>query len=151
MTLLTRAAGRADRLPWRRYWVRRGGTFEVEHGGFLVTPDAPNPLYAPRNANLTHLDDLDAVRCVLALGDPGLGKSREFEAYATRLHARISTEGVGVAGATPMILAFDVTDFDNREDLRRQVFESRSLVAWKADGVSILYLVLDSLDESLIK
>lgn len=136
MSLVTRAARRVDQLPWRRYWISRGVTYEAEGGGFLVEPGSIHQLLQARNANLSLLDDLDGVRCVIALGDPGLGKSRELESYAARVHERFRSVAAASGGRRDALLSFDLKDFDNRDSLLREVFQAPAFEAWKADATS---------------
>jgi hypothetical protein len=119
-----------DQLPWRRYWIRRGGTYEAEGGGFLVEPGSIHQLLQARNANLSLLDDLDGVRCVIALGDPGLGKSRELESYAARVHERFRRDA---------LLSFDLKDFDNRDSLLSSVrlIEGRACCSRRSKQLSL--------------
>ena len=148
MSLLNRARRRVNPFPWERYWVERGGSYEADNDGFTIAPGTIHPILARRNSVLSTLDALDDVRCVLALGDPGLGKSWEVDAYVARLAARreAPTDGTGLASMA--LLAFDLAAFQTHDQLRAAVFDAPECVAWKGDGASVLYLVLDSLDES---
>lgn len=150
MPLLGRARRRISSIPWERYWVERGGSYEADDDGFTVEPGTIHPLLARRNPNLSQLDALDDVRCVLALGDPGLGKSWEIDAYVARLAA--GRDAAARAASPPMVLlGFDITEFDTRDQVRDAIFAAPELVAWKSADAGLLYLVLDSLDESLMR
>ena len=139
MSLVTHAARRVDQLPWRRYWIRRGGTYEAEGGGFLVEPGSIHQLLQARNANLSLLDDLDGVRCVIALGDPGLGKSRELESYAARVHERFRSVAAASGGRRDALLSFDLKDFDNRDSLLSSVrlIEGRACCSRRSKQLSL--------------
>ncbi len=143
MPLLQRHSRRIERFDWKRYWLPRGEPV-VGDGGFVAEPRSFRFL-VPVNNHLKTLDELDEVRCLLLLGDPGLGKSYDIGEYVARLTARLQT----AQAPTFEIIACDISEFDDREQIRRTIFESAAIQAWKQSN-SLLYLVLDSLDESLI-
>lgn len=100
---------------------------------------------------LKTLDELAEVSCLLALGDPGLGKSWEIGEYATRLKAKLdATAGTGLsADETDALLAFDATEFESTDALRARVFGDPAFTRWRS-GSGLLYLVIDSLDEARV-
>jgi hypothetical protein len=150
MSLLPRHARRAERLlPWHRLWTPRGAPVDVEDGGFLAERETSR--YWSKNMGLKTLDELDQVPCLLALGDPGLGKSWEIGEYATRLKVKLdAAAGTGLsAGEADALLAFDATEFDSTEALRARVFGDPVFTRWRS-GSGLLYLVIDSLDEARV-
>src|SRR4051794_12549532 len=77
-------------FDWRRWWCPTGEVAE-ESDGYLDDPAGPFARY--RDMHLVDLADLDDARCVVLLGEPGMGKSTELSRYAQRLEA----DGVAVA------------------------------------------------------
>lgn len=146
MSLLTRYARRSERLPWRRVWTPRGTATDADSVGFLAEPRVIRFL-RPRNTHLRTLEELDAIPCVLLLGDPGLGKSWEVEEYAAQLTRRLEDATASESATT--VLAVDATEFDSRDVLRARLFEHPAVAAWRT-GIGTLYIVIDSLDESPI-
>lgn len=117
--------------------------------GFLAEPDERGFSHQ-QNEHLRTLDDLDPIPCVLALGDPGLGKSWEVEAYVTRLAERVrASEIAGNAGAVAAILDIDATEIDSRDALRANVFDAPAFQEWRSRS-GILHLIIDSFDEARI-
>lgn len=146
MPLLLRHSRRQGRLPWHRLWTARGTPVDADGGGFLA--ERTQSEFWSRNTHLRTLDELDEIPCVLALGDPGLGKSWEVGEYATRINERIQSARVAAsANVDPdLLLAFDATEFESVETFRRIVFGD-ALTSWRT-GSGLLYLIIDSLDEA---
>jgi hypothetical protein len=147
MSLLQRRNRRPEHFDWTRYWLPRGGAVD-DDGGYLVEPEAERFL-GQANAHVRTLDELDDVPCLLLLGDPSIGKSHEIEDYVARLTERQAVESAG-STQTLHIIAHDITEFDNREQLRQAMFTNDVVDTWRR-GEGLLYLILDSLDETLIE
>jgi len=86
------------------------------------------------------LDALANVPCVVALGDPGLGKSHAVQDYAAAVAASVPPD---------RLVAVDLSEYASRDELRQNVFRVPSVEAWSGPGEPV-HLVLDSLDESPI-
>jgi hypothetical protein len=76
-------------------------------------------------------------RCVVLLGEPGMGKTREWRAQCARLAEQ------------PDHLFVDLGGIDSEEVLRREILESERVKAWQHADTT-LTLWLDSLDEGLL-
>jgi hypothetical protein len=146
MALLQRRNRRPEHFNWIRYWLPRGGTVD-DNGGYLAEPGTERYL-RKANTHLRTLDELDDVRCLLLLGDPSLGKSHEIEDYVARLTERQLDNARDTE--TFQIIAHDITEFDNRDQLRQAVFANEVVDGWRR-GKGLLYIILDSLDETLIE
>lgn len=66
------------RYQWKRYWVpfKNDGISLTDHG-FLEDPTGEFGKYA--SSNLTTLENLKKVGCLILVGEPGIGKSTEIE------------------------------------------------------------------------
>lgn len=148
MPLLQRHLRREGGLPWHRLWSGRGASVELEGSGFLA--ERRQSEYWSQNIDLKTLDELDASLCVLALGDPALGKSWELGNYTKRISDQIAAsmaQGVRADQAT-VLLAFDATELDSVEMLDTKIF-SGPLADWRS-GSGLAYVVIDSLDEATV-
>lgn len=78
----------AGRYTWRRLWSPRSGSVIVADDGFL---SEPSDEFIPINTGLVELEQVGATRCLVLLGEPGLGKSfalkNEASASGLREHA----------------------------------------------------------------
>gem|GEM_PF-2342464 len=74
---------------------------------------------------------------MVLLGEPGIGKSREWHIQQARLSGRADH------------LFLDLGSIDSEETLRREILDSAAVATWRAADTS-LTLWLDSLDEGLL-
>lgn len=121
-------------LAWRRFWAPAGEPVEGDSQGYLLGP-APEFGW---NRHVVTLDTLEAVRCLVLLGDPGMGKSTELDREVERLR---------VAGSA--VVKIDLALKTDETQLLRDVFEAAEISVWQ-EGGGELTLLLDALDESLI-
>lgn len=124
----------------KRFLCNREDSYNVSDDGFLSDPDGEYGRYL--NPNVIALDDLLACRCLIVLGEPGIGKSTELERvfYLEKQKAE-SSESV--------VLHFKLNQYQAGEELRRDIFEGDDIKRWKA-GSHQLHLFLDDLDEGLL-
>lgn len=140
MPLRDRRDPRDSFLPWRRRWTRQGAEVPVDAAGFLARDDDGMWFERGPRPDLVTLEDLADVPCVVALGDPGLGKSTALRAFVENLQ-----QGDPAA----RVVAHDLADFESLEALTDRVFRSPTFEEWR-DGDGMLHCVLDSFDESPI-
>jgi hypothetical protein len=126
---------------WRRFWCPRGGIINLADRGFLVDPEHEQARYYP--ARVVPLDSLSPFRCLVLLGEPGMGKSVALDAYRQQ-----SGRSAGAAGET--ILPINLNRFTSDAYLVQSVFQHPRVNAWR-QGSGMLHLVLDSVDECLIR
>jgi len=71
--------------PWKRFWYPRETSIELLDGGYLYRPETEwaNQFF---DGNLVTLSELAAIQCLILLGEPGLGKSRELGQQHTFTH-----------------------------------------------------------------
>jgi hypothetical protein len=148
MPLLQRHLRREGGLPWHRLWSARGASVEIEGSGFLAERRVTE--FWSQNTALKTLDELDSALCILALGDPALGKSWELGNYTKRISDQIAASSVGGTspGEASILLAFDATEFESAEMLETKVFGS-PLSDWRG-GTGVAYVIIDSLDEASV-
>ncbi len=82
------------------------------------------------------------VQCLVLLGEPGIGKSQELK------NLRDYTQTALTGFDKP--LSLDLQAYNRESGLIRNLFESKTFVAWM-NGTHRLHLFLDSLDEGLLK
>lgn len=148
MPLLHRHTRRLGAIHWTRLWTPRGVHIEADDSGFVT--ERVSSKYWSANTHLRALDELDGTLCILALGDPGLGKSWELGDYAKRVSDRIAADVVafGAEAERDILLAFDATEFESLDLLQTKVFGELQ-GSWKS-GRSSAYVVIDSLDEATV-
>lgn len=70
---------------WRRYWCLREGTYHLDDSGFLSDPETEIGRLLQRDA--VPLEVLDDRRCLVLLGEPGIGKTTAIRGEHERLLA----------------------------------------------------------------
>jgi len=125
-----------DRVyPWKRFWYPRETTIELRDGGYLYRPEVE---WAIRffSGNLIPLEELASVPCLILLGEPGLGKSRELSQQQTFTRDRLGEA----------VLWCDFNAYQEQSMLARALFDHATFQEW-LHGTRRLYLFLDGLDE----
>jgi len=125
---------------WKRFWCNREAGFNLGDDGFLVDPDSEyGRVYNP---NLLSSQDLISKPCLVLLGEPGIGKSYEINAFQQSTISQLATD--------QDILPFDLRAFSSDSLLYTSIFEDEKFKRW-LNGTHYLYLFLDSLDECLLR
>lgn len=109
-----------------RFFRRREHPPSSGDSGFL--PDIESPYGRAFSKHSLLLDEVLDARCVVILGEPGIGKSTVLEQRRAQLPA-------------------DAVFVDLRFERADQVLEQPAITEWQS-GVRTLHLVIDSLDES---
>lgn len=123
---------------WVRYWTTPDGQISLGDQGFLVPPNHEGWLGAA-SADLWAFEQIAERRCLVLLGEPGMGKSETLRAEAEALRAR------GEA-----VLQVDLGATREESVLAQEIFGSVEFCTW-AEGAGELHLFLDSLDEAVIR
>jgi hypothetical protein len=119
-----------------RFWLPADKSYSLTSAGWLSDPDSEGLLRA--NTDATSTRALADRRCLVLLGEPGMGKTSALAAgKATRPPIEKLEE-----------LHFDLGVYASEDRLVRAVFESDRVRAWQA-GPGPLCLTLDSFDEAL--
>jgi len=129
-----------DEYGWERFWCPRDGSLRLDLDGFLADPTGKyGKAYNPDSVPFS---EIDSTRCLVLIGEPGMGKSHELRKIFGAVEASAISRG-------DMALYMDLrsqTDYSLRTDL----FRSKALMAWNAGNCN-LHLFLDSLDECLMR
>jgi hypothetical protein len=124
--------------PWKRFWYPRETSIDLLDGRYLYRPETE---WANRffDGNLVTLSELAAIPCLILLGEPGLGKSRELGQQHTFIRDRMGEA----------VLWCDFSAYQEQSMLVRALFDHPTFQEW-VRGIGRLYLFLDSLDEGLL-
>ncbi len=133
------AGNRIVRYDWQRFWIPQTGVLDLTDAGFLRDP--VDERFG--RDGLRTLADLEGYRALVLLGEPGIGKSTNLKLEHERLNALPDDR-------RPASIYADLKVNSSEEALRRRIFESPALEAWKSGG-DRLVLHLDSLDEAMLR
>ena len=123
----------SDWVSWRRWWCPADEDPPIS-SGFLDDPAGPFATYF--DYSLVELAQLDHVRCLVLLGEAGMGKSSELDVEEQRLRdARLPVVG------------FDLGAEPDMSSLRNAVLTSPEVTAWLA-RTDDLVMLLDGFDEA---
>jgi SIR2-like domain len=115
---------------WKRYWHKQNESPSI-FNGFLVVHEFTKDIFT--------LDSVSDVPCIVLLGEPGMGKSKEIERiYESQIPDDKNDK-----------LRFNLSSTGEEKIIRQSIFESDKINKWKQND-SNLYLFLDSLDEALL-
>ncbi len=126
---------------WKRYWVPRNGTIVLSEDGFLYPPDAGDG--DSQNPDAVFLKSVSNVKCVILLGENGIGKTNAMSIEKKEIDSYIRRRG----GES---LWLDLRKVANEDALTRSLFQSPAFRRWKK-GKHTLHLFLDSLDVALLR
>ena len=121
---------------WKRFWCPRSGSINLADGGYLYDPD--EKWGKAHNPDLVSLEAVADFPCVVLLGEPGVGKSRELEKLKKFTQDSMCESS--------QILELNLRSCTN---LREDLFEDEIFTSW-LDTSNHLYLFLDSLDEGIL-
>lgn len=131
-----------QRYPWQRFWCPRDGAMSLADGGYLVDPagewgKAYNPHVRP-------FEEISETRCLVLLGEPGIGKSNAMREAFDLIAERAPAEGI------PAPLWIDLRQFGDETRLLDRLTSPGDIREWVA-GTAELEIYLDSLDECLLR
>jgi hypothetical protein len=125
--------------PWTRLWYPADETLKYDSDGFVADPEAEYGNFL--NPGLHPLESLQEERCLILLGEPGLGKTEAlYDHFKTFDSAKASNT---------VVRWIDLKDIPDAFALTRQLFDSALFKEWE-HGTGKLYLFMDSLDEGLL-
>jgi hypothetical protein len=121
------------RYNWKRFWCPRGGVFFLDYDGFVRDPDTEWDWFD--NPEIKPFDDIDHSRCLILLGEPGIGKTCALE------------DAVGKARQENCEVLFeDLAEYASEDRLINALFRGHEFLDWR-QGDHNLHIFLDSLDE----
>jgi hypothetical protein len=127
--------GLPDEVAWRRWWCPADLDQPVT-GGFLDDPTGPYARFF--ELPTVELAVLDSARCLVLLGEAGMGKSRELVREEDRLRA-----------AGRRVVHVDLGAEPDIASLRSTVLDDPVVSDWRA-GSGDLVLLLDGFDEAVV-
>lgn len=123
-----------------RYWCPRDGSLGLDQQGYLTDPS--QKYGAHLNPQVRTFDQIAETRCLVLLGEPGIGKSTALKSARPAAQAALKSGD--------FLLWNDLREFSSEDRLYRTLFESPEWKTWLS-GTGDLHLVLDSLDEVRIR
>ena len=130
-----------ETYDWKRFWCPRGGSLNLQDGGYLVDPDGT--LGRRWNADLRTFDAIADLPCLVMLGEPGMGKTSTMRSERRAIDTSVQAGG----GDT---LWLDLRSCGSEYQIVRKLFESEKFESWSA-GDHHLHVFLDSLDECRLR
>jgi hypothetical protein len=125
---------------WKRFWYPRGSTLNLGDGGYLPDPDSR--LGHLHNPEVKPFESICGAKCLVLLGDPGMGKS-------TLLREQQNSLEKETAPTSDRYLFRNLRSFQTDTRLSTAIFQDIVYRDWLA-GTYNLHLFLDSLDEGLL-
>jgi predicted NACHT family NTPase len=116
---------------WQRLWYPRAGTYHEDGLGYPLGPSSYNTVFT--------FDGIAEGRCLVLLGEPGMGKTHELR----RAHAVAHAETIERGGDAVLI---DLRQYASADEVRRGVFEHPQFQRYLTSAHE-LELFIDSLDE----
>lgn len=117
-----------------RFWAASGEAYKLTQEGWLAEPSG-GASYSV-NTHITPTPGLARARCLVLLGEPGMGKTSALnEGRDFQPHPSVP------------VRHFDLGSFSSEERLVDRVFESAELTVW-SEGCGELCLSLDGFDEA---
>ena len=118
---------------WKRFWCPREGNIALTDAGYLEDPDTPWGHI--QNPDVSSFDSISDARCLVMLGEPGMGKTYAIGTEAANTKRRVRTDG-------GQVLSLDLGSFSSEGRLERKLFASPKFRAWLR-GEHRLHLFLD--------
>jgi predicted NACHT family NTPase len=116
---------------WQRLWCPRAGTYHEDGLGYPVGPSSYNTVFTS--------DGIAEGRCLVLLGEPGMGKTHELRDAHAVAHAKTIERG----GDAVLV---DLRQYESADEVRRGVFEHPHFQRY-ITGTHELEVFIDSLDE----
>lgn len=133
-----------QKYGWKRFWIPRSeAVIPLSDSGFFPDPGGQSGLWL--NQQVTTYEAINHFKCLVLLGEPGIGKSAAMQAeYCNQKHASSERQD------NVSFLDFDLRSYGDEGRLIRDLFEGELFKAWFS-GSGILVIFLDSYDECLLE
>lgn len=128
-------ASTAPHAPIDRFWLAADRAYTMDQQGWLL--DRSHGRFFSTNADVLTTNELASKRCLVLLGEPGIGKST-----AVSLDSPLVTAGAGAQS-----LRVDLGSYSSEDRLVRKVLEGTEITNW-LEGEFELCLTLDGFDEA---
>src|SRR4029078_3736554 len=107
-----------EHFSWKRYWFPHNEEIPYDDQGFFLHPGiVRGTIFESLAEKLCELDNLEQSRCVILLGDPGLGKT-----WSVRTHVK----SLIASGTLCKIVAF--REHENSDSVIHDALKSNDLV-----------------------
>ncbi len=122
---------------WKRFWVKRDGTYLYDLDGFLFDPESDNSKY--QYQDVYSFEYIKAYPCLILLGEPGIGKSTVIEQEFESLNKQLKNE-------VDNVIYYNLKDYGDENRLINELFKSPQLSDW-IKSENKLTIFIDSFDE----
>lgn len=123
--------------PWLRFWVPPHGKINLNDGGFLFDPeDEFGRIYNP---DVVKFESIKDKKCLILLGEPGIGKSAFLSNERKNIELEIKAAGQG-------LIWLNLNIYNDLSLLEKKLFGSEKFKQYLESDI-ILHIYLDSLDE----
>ena len=129
------------KYQWKRFWCPRDGSLSLADRGYLYDPDSEHSGVV--NPSLVSSTAFSDCQCLVMLGEPGIGKSTEFEIFVQQTKDSAAASGDAV-------ICIDLKEYQTDSRLIAEAFETAEVREWES-GNNILHLFFDSLDEGRLE
>src|SRR6266446_1997957 len=127
-------------LPWQRFWVPQGGKISAGDDGRSFLDDPEGEFGLSRNPDVVKIGDLLQRSCVVLSGQPGIGKTVEFDSLRDRCAEWLASDEA--------LIDFHCRHVTSPEALRLDTVESPQWKKTLENGGKIR-LLIDGVDEAL--
>ena len=128
------------KYPWKRFWCPRDGHFSLGDGGYLSDPD--DKYGAMLHPDVDQLASFANAQCLVMLGEPGIGKTTEFDAEVQSVQAQENDGN--------RTMRVDLNEYQTDARLIDDAFQGETNREW-AVGSQTLHMFFDSLDEGRLE
>jgi len=130
-----------QKFPWKRFWCPPEGVLRLDDNGYLSDPEDQYAAYF--SSDVRSYEEIRDIRCLILLGEPGIGKSQTIEDEILNLRRDLD-------GTNDHLIALNLKDFNSEDRLWASLFESEGWSKFR-QADHRLHLYLDSLDEVRIR
>lgn len=120
-----------------RFWCHRDHSYTLDDFGYLADPQAAGFLGASRNPEAITAEHFHAIRCLVLLGEPGIGKTVEVQRHAP----------FAEPASCEHALTVDLGEYSSEERLIREIFDSDTANQWLQSGATCC-ITMDGFDEA---
>lgn len=125
-------------LNWKRYCYKRGDEQSIQYkNGYVAESQS-----STNNPLLQTFASVQEYKCLVLLGEPGIGKSQVMTETADLLQSQINPSDA--------LLELDLGTYGQEGRLIEELFNNEIFRNWEG-GQYNLYLFLDSLDEGMLQ
>jgi len=125
---------------WKRFWYQREDKIDLSDEWFLCDHDRDLEQYLC-HPNIVPFESLTNTKCLILLGEPGVGKTTSLQLECKKLQECIEKDDQSIWE--------DLKDYHDVNYLNTKVFKSKAFLAWTRGSYN-LHLFFDSLDECQI-